>query len=101
MRAPRTVARAARNCNFEQYAPRAARGASMNVSKRAARTYMTMRSRRLHFAIAVAIWAIPVTGCQQLQAVFTPRPSENMPVYKPVDVQAVNQNWSPDQQKWF
>jgi hypothetical protein len=73
----------------------------MNVSKRAVRTSTTMRSRPLHFAIAVAIWAIPVTGCKQLQAVFAPRPSENMPAYKAVDVQPVNQNWSPDQQKWF
>ena len=62
---------------------------------------MTMRSRRLYFVMAVAIAAIPSTGCKQLQAVFAPRPSEHMPAYKPVDVQTISQNWSPDERKWF
>jgi hypothetical protein len=62
---------------------------------------MSMRSRHLHLVMAVAIGAIPSTGCKQLQAVFATRPSENMPAYKPVDVQTVNQNWSPDGRNWF
>jgi hypothetical protein len=62
---------------------------------------MNMRSRRLHFVLTVTIGAIPATGCKQLQAVFAPRPSENMPAYKPVDVQTVSQNWSVEQRRWF
>src|SRR5579863_3023428 len=62
---------------------------------------MAIGPRRVLCALAVAVLAITMTGCQQLQAVFAPRPSENMPAYKPVEVQFATQNWSPDQREWF
>ncbi len=62
---------------------------------------MAIGSRRFRSALAVAVLAITMTGCQQLQAVFGNRPSEDMPAYKPVEVQFTQQNWSPDQRQWF
>ena len=62
---------------------------------------MIIRSRRLRCLLALAVGVMPVTGCKQLQAIFATRPSENMPAYKPVEVEAENQNWSPGQREWF
>jgi mono/diheme cytochrome c family protein len=62
---------------------------------------MTLRWKRLLFFLALAVGVIPVTGCQQLQALLGNRPSANMPAYKPVQVEAQHQNWSPDQSAWF
>ncbi len=62
---------------------------------------MTIRSTGFCSLLAVAVIAVSMSGCQQLQAVFATRPSENMPAYKPVDVQFVKQNWSPEQRAWF
>ena len=60
---------------------------------------MTIRS--ISVLVLLAILLVTMTGCQQLQAVFGTRPSENMPSYKPVEVQFAQQNWSPDQRTWF
>jgi len=62
---------------------------------------MTIRSKRVLSFLAIAVVTISMSGCQQLQAVFGTRPSEQMPAYKPVDVQYAKQNWSPDQRAWF
>ncbi len=60
---------------------------------------MTIRSTSV--VVLLAILLVTMTGCQQLQAVFGARPSENMPSYKPVEVQFAQQNWSPAQRAWF
>jgi processive rubber oxygenase RoxA-like protein len=62
---------------------------------------MTIRSERVLSLLAAAVCTISMSGCQQLQAVFATRPSENMPAYKPVEVQYAKQNWSADQRQWF
>jgi mono/diheme cytochrome c family protein len=62
---------------------------------------MTLRSTRLLLFLALAVAFIPVTGCKQLRAIFATRPSENMPPYKPVEVEAAHQNWSPEQREGF
>ena len=51
---------------------------------------MTIHFKNLLSAFSVAVLMIGLSGCQQLQAVFATRPSENMPAYKPVDVQFAN-----------
>ncbi len=60
-----------------------------------------MRSERVLHFVAILVVTISMTGCQQLREVFGPRPSANMPAYKPVDVQFANQNWTPAQRTWF
>jgi len=62
---------------------------------------MTIRSASAAAWLAILSLTITLTGCQQLQAIFGTRPSENMPAYKPVEVQFAKQNWSPDQRVWF
>jgi len=62
---------------------------------------MAISPKRFSSVLAVAALTIAMAGCQQLQAVFGTRPSENMPAYKPVDVQFAQQNWSQDQREWF
>ena len=62
---------------------------------------MTIGSKSFRSLLAVAVFTISMSGCQQLQSVFAPRPSENMPPYKPVEVEFLKQNWSPDQREWF
>jgi Cytochrome C oxidase, cbb3-type, subunit III len=62
---------------------------------------MTVRSMSPVHLLAVLVLTISMTGCRQLQQVFGSRPSENMPAYKPVEVQFANQNWTPDQRTWF
>lgn len=51
--------------------------------------------------LVIAVVTISATGCRKLQAVFGARPSENMPAYKPVEVQFASQNWAPEQRAWF
>src|SRR3954462_5495495 len=60
-----------------------------------------MRSERVLPFMAIVVVAVAMTGCQQLRAVLGSRPSAHMPVYKPVDVQFANQNWTADQRAWF
>jgi hypothetical protein len=60
---------------------------------------MTIRSISVLGLLAILL--VTMTGCQQLQAVFGTRPSQNMPSYQPVKVQFAHQNWSPDQRAWF
>jgi|CZKJ01.1.fsa_nt_gi mono/diheme cytochrome c family protein len=62
---------------------------------------MTIRHERLQCLLALAACTISMSGCSQLQAIFATRPSENMPAYKPVDVQFGKQNWSPEQRAGF
>jgi len=62
---------------------------------------MTIRYKRLYCLLALATCTIAMSSCSQLQAIFATRPSENMPAYKPVDVQFGKQNWSPEQRAWF
>lgn len=62
---------------------------------------MTIRSKGFRSLLVVAIVTLSMSGCRQLQQVFGSRPSENMPAYKPVDVQFAKQNWTPDQRAWF
>jgi hypothetical protein len=62
---------------------------------------MMIRFRNLLSLSAVAVLAMSMAGCQQLQAIFVTRPSEKMPAYTPVDVQFAKQNWSPSQREWF
>jgi mono/diheme cytochrome c family protein len=62
------------------------------------------RTRVFHFVLcllSLGSATLPLTGCKQLKAVLAPRPSENMPAYKPVDVHFQDQNWSQDQREWF
>jgi cytochrome c5 len=58
-------------------------------------------ARRIRFSPILALLTIGLTGCAQLKEVFGNRPSENMPAYKPVDVQFNPQNWSGEQRAWF
>jgi cytochrome c5 len=60
-----------------------------------------MRPERVFHLVAILTVVLSMTACQQLQEVFGSRPSANMPAYKPVDVQFVQQNWTPDQRAWF
>src|SRR6185312_14044953 len=60
-----------------------------------------MRSPRVLYLVAVVVITISMSGCKQLHQVFGSRPSANMPAYKPVDVQFVQQNWTADQRAWF
>jgi hypothetical protein len=62
---------------------------------------MIVRYKRLYLLLTLATCSITMSGCSQLQAVFATRPTENMPTYRPVDVQFGKQNWSPDQRAWF
>jgi mono/diheme cytochrome c family protein len=62
---------------------------------------MTIRHQRVLTLVAAAVVTISTSGCQQLQAVFGTRPSEQMPAYKPVDVQFAKQNWKAEQRAWF
>jgi mono/diheme cytochrome c family protein len=62
---------------------------------------MTVRYKRFYLLLALAACTITMNGCSQLQAIFATRPSENMPAYKPVDVQFGKQNWSTDQRARF
>jgi cytochrome c5 len=62
---------------------------------------MTIRWKNLLSVCTVAVLTVGMSGCQQLQAVFATRPSENMPAYRPVDIQFAQQNWSPAQREWF
>ena len=60
-----------------------------------------MQPKRAMQFVTIILVAVSMTGCQQLKDVFGSRPSANMPVFKPVDVQFADQNWSPDQRAWF
>ena len=60
-----------------------------------------MRAERVLYFVAMLVVAISLTGCQQLREVFGDRPSAKMPAYHPVDVQFIQQNWTPDQRTWF
>src|SRR4030088_3574330 len=51
--------------------------------------------------LALAFSMLSLVGCQQLHQLFDNRPSENMPPYKPVNVQFNDQHWSADQRVWF
>jgi len=62
---------------------------------------MTIPCKGFCTLLVVAVVTVSMTGCQQLQQVLGNRPSENMPLYKPVQVQFVQQNWSSDQRAWF
>jgi mono/diheme cytochrome c family protein len=62
---------------------------------------MSIRLKRLDCLVALAVGTIVLSGCSQLRAIFASRPSENMPAYKPVQVEFGKQNWSPDQRAWF
>ncbi len=62
---------------------------------------MTIGCKSFLSLLAATVFTISMSGCQQLQAVFATRPSENMPAYRPVEVQFVKQNWTPDQREWF
>jgi mono/diheme cytochrome c family protein len=62
---------------------------------------MTVRSKSFLSVLAATAFTISMSGCQQLQAVFTTRPSERMPPYKPIEVQFAKQNWTPEQREWF
>jgi mono/diheme cytochrome c family protein len=61
---------------------------------------ISSRQKRFYPLLALAA-TIAMSGCAKLQAIFVTRPSEKMPVYKPVDVQFRNQNWSADQRAGF
>jgi mono/diheme cytochrome c family protein len=57
--------------------------------------------KHLHWLLALVAGTIAMSACSQVRAIFATRPSENMPAYKPVEVQFGDQNWSPDQRAWF
>ena len=62
---------------------------------------MTIGCKSFISLLAAAVFTISMSGCQQLREVFSTRPSENMPAYKPVEVQFAKQNWTPAQREWF
>ena len=64
-------------------------------------TFMPARRKRLLCLLLLAVCPLAMTGCSKLQAIFATRPSEQMPAYKPVQVQFAPQNWTADQREWF
>ncbi len=65
---------------------------------------MARKFLRFHYLFRIALCAtalISMSGCKKVEAIFATRPSEIMPHYVPVDVQAENQNWSTNQREWF
>ncbi len=64
---------------------------------------MAMNGRRLCLFVILALGLIPLVGCEKIKQLhaFLNRPSLNMPAYHPVEVQTVQQNWSPSQQDFY
>ncbi|WP_213806716.1 di-heme-cytochrome C peroxidase [Granulicella sp. dw_53] len=65
---------------------------------------MKMRTKRLVSVIALSAGLELMVGCQQvsqLKVLFTKRPSEDLPAYKPVDVRFLDQHWSGSQRQTF
>jgi cytochrome c5 len=60
-----------------------------------------IRSKVLLYLLALSACTIAMSGCSKLQAIFITRPSEQMPAYRPVEVEFGKQNWSPEQREWF
>ena len=59
-------------------------------------------THRLNLPLLCLVVLILCTiGCQDTKAIFATRPTEKMPLYKPVDVQFIHQNWTADQREWM
>jgi mono/diheme cytochrome c family protein len=62
---------------------------------------MNVRPSGFVHLFIVSTLMLPLTGCQQLKAVFAKRASQNMPAYQPLPVTYQDQHWSAYQRNWF